>query len=320
MADFFNDGFGTDLLNAGLSLINARANRNFAREQATTAYNRQLSLMDRMNEYNTPSNQVKRLVEAGLNPNLAYGQLDLSGVSAPSVPQGEAVPQQAVQLHLQNALAASQIENMNANTDIKRQEAEADIKKKLSEIFKNEKEAERVGVLIDNDKATLREIEQRILNMSTQRRYTLLDIAYKSAIFDDAVNILHNQADMSYAEARQYAEYLQARMLNLRSGTRLNNSLASQADKQAALYNQEFEQNEWYWDNTYSLRSKSISLEGKSQNLADKTIGLSLDFMNKYGSTQKTMGLLLAGSQLLGNLTSSAADLSRFIPGRKFFK
>lgn len=47
-----------------------RANR----ELAEYAYQRDLEMWNRQNEYNTPSAQMQRFKEAGLNPNLIYGQ------------------------------------------------------------------------------------------------------------------------------------------------------------------------------------------------------------------------------------------------------
>lgn len=56
-------------------------------EQNTIAYNRQREFYDYQNEYNTPANQIARLREAGINPNLAYsnGTIQNVGTNSPSV-------------------------------------------------------------------------------------------------------------------------------------------------------------------------------------------------------------------------------------------
>lgn len=65
-------------LNAGLQNRANQINRQFALDM----YNRQrqdaLSDFDRVNAYNTPAAQMQRFREAGLNPNLIYGQANMS--------------------------------------------------------------------------------------------------------------------------------------------------------------------------------------------------------------------------------------------------
>lgn len=43
------------------------------REMAEYAYSKDLEMWQRQNEYNLPANQMKRMKDAGLNPNLMYG-------------------------------------------------------------------------------------------------------------------------------------------------------------------------------------------------------------------------------------------------------
>lgn len=53
-------------------LNQAKRQRGFQREMADTQYQRDVEMWNRMNEYNTPENQRKRLEEANLNPALMY--------------------------------------------------------------------------------------------------------------------------------------------------------------------------------------------------------------------------------------------------------
>lgn len=48
----------------------------FNAEQAELAYEREKELISSQNEYNSPENQMARYVEAGLNPNVIYGQIN----------------------------------------------------------------------------------------------------------------------------------------------------------------------------------------------------------------------------------------------------
>lgn len=56
---------------AGSSLLQNSANAKNKRSMWTQLW-MQKWLMDQQNEYNKPVNQMKRLAEAGLNPNLVY--------------------------------------------------------------------------------------------------------------------------------------------------------------------------------------------------------------------------------------------------------
>lgn len=66
----------------GSTYDNNKANKiASSREYAYT-----LDMWNRTNEYNTPANQMKRYEEAGLNPNLIYGQSNTTSAgSTPSV-------------------------------------------------------------------------------------------------------------------------------------------------------------------------------------------------------------------------------------------
>ena len=67
------------------------------REDATTAYNRQIEMWNMNNAYNDPSAQMERLRQAGLNPNLVYGNGATTTASAPSAPQASSATPQRFQ-------------------------------------------------------------------------------------------------------------------------------------------------------------------------------------------------------------------------------
>lgn len=52
------------------------------------AYQREVDMWNKANEYNSAAAQMSRLAEAGLNPNLAYGQLSGGNASAPAISAG----------------------------------------------------------------------------------------------------------------------------------------------------------------------------------------------------------------------------------------
>lgn len=65
------------------------AQRAYERDKASTdtAYGRELELMKYQNSFNSPAAQMQRFRDAGLNPNLMYGQGTPGNMQAPRVPQ-----------------------------------------------------------------------------------------------------------------------------------------------------------------------------------------------------------------------------------------
>jgi len=61
-------------VNAWLTNQQNRKNRNFADAQAKMAWSRDVQMWNMQNHYNSPSSQMNRLRDAGLNPHLMYGK------------------------------------------------------------------------------------------------------------------------------------------------------------------------------------------------------------------------------------------------------
>lgn len=83
------------LLNNGMSYKNARKlmtqQQEWNRQQAEWQNQVNIQNWQMQNEYNNPSNQMKRLQEAGLNPNLMYGNGSASTGNATSAPDAASV-------------------------------------------------------------------------------------------------------------------------------------------------------------------------------------------------------------------------------------
>lgn len=115
--------------NAGTAVANAKLNkknREWQEKMSALNYQRNIELWKMQNAYNTPFEQVKRLREAGLNPNLLYGNgsaatgnaSDISPADVPSTPSS--VPYDFSQAS--NGIASSlamyqnwQLNNLNMN-------------------------------------------------------------------------------------------------------------------------------------------------------------------------------------------------------------
>lgn len=100
--------------------------RQFAEHQAAVAYQRQLEMWNKENEYNTPSAQMARYVEAGLNPNLIYNNGQVPSPVPSVAPVGNStshVPQLSNPLSPENLsfarLTEAQIKNIEADTEKK---------------------------------------------------------------------------------------------------------------------------------------------------------------------------------------------------------
>lgn len=63
---------GSAVVGGASSLLGSNSSNAKAKRAATLAFQREKQLIDEANEYNKPVNQMARLEEAGLNPNLVY--------------------------------------------------------------------------------------------------------------------------------------------------------------------------------------------------------------------------------------------------------
>lgn len=115
---------GTTMLGTASSLMDNIYN-NYASKKATKAQNEwNLAQWDRENAYNHPAEIMKRYQEAGLNPNLIYGQAYESPAHLESARQ-QHVPLDSMHnllamynLDAQNQLLQSQKKEVDARTDL----------------------------------------------------------------------------------------------------------------------------------------------------------------------------------------------------------
>lgn len=100
------------------------SNRGAMRRQRLADQNN-IRFWQMQNEYNTPANQMKRLQEAGLNPNLIYGSGSANTGVAGSIALSKPAPYNVKNpVPLQSMLLGSQIDNINADTERKLVDAE----------------------------------------------------------------------------------------------------------------------------------------------------------------------------------------------------
>lgn len=87
-------GLISGALGAGASIMGginagrvAKIQRKGQMDLAQYAYQKDLEMWNRNNEYNSPAEQMKRLQAAGLNPNMVYGSGSVVGNTSGSIPQ-----------------------------------------------------------------------------------------------------------------------------------------------------------------------------------------------------------------------------------------
>lgn len=106
----------------------------FAREMYSRQYADNLALWNMQNEYNSPAAQMQRFKDAGLNPNLIYGQQNTAGpLTSPDVqkPQFDA-PQYG------NAISGGALATIDAMYNLEMKQAQTDNLKLQADVIKQE--------------------------------------------------------------------------------------------------------------------------------------------------------------------------------------
>lgn len=113
MSEFFESNLGAGLIDAGNNVLSQGI--AYFRDRAARQW--QEEIWNKQNEYNLPINQRKRLEQAGINPNLAFGSsASAMGSSMPSSPT-QHVPQMNLgDFYLKYKQAKAQIKAQEAAT------------------------------------------------------------------------------------------------------------------------------------------------------------------------------------------------------------
>lgn len=161
--------FGGSVIGSGLNAIfgNSAAKKAFKNQKQLMALQQQYAVenWNRENNYNTPAAQKQRLIDAGLNPDLMYGQgagsLQAGSIDAPTAPSAPMAPAAApdfgdtITKGAQAALAIAQAKKSKQET----------IAQQISNDYlvkRNEAEIRSLLSSADLSDAQKREIEARI--------------------------------------------------------------------------------------------------------------------------------------------------------------
>lgn len=231
--------FGANALNNKLSMKNQKKLMDYQND--INLRNWQLQ-----NEYNSPSNQMKLLREAGLNPNLAYGNLGNSAAaSVGSVSHGSVNSNFQTSKLANYQLAAAQIDNMksqneNLHSQNKLINAQAD---------KVNAETNRINKLLDYE-VERSDYENTLLSIgvskglvdmtfyrSNQELFNTIRQQQKLLNDDQHTQNLLNQLQTRYkiSESKATISLLAARTILARAQTNLTNNQAEES-KSRKLY------------------------------------------------------------------------------------
>lgn len=157
MAD---DSIYTGAAAAGIGVIGSLIQNKANKKAATVAFNRQRQLINEANIYNAPINQMSRLREAGLNPNLIYGQGPGSMVSA----NAGTPPAEHNENIFQNVgiyATMKQLANQKRQLDLQERDIKLRENQNPSIIKKTEAEADKINSDIDVNTHTIQTMLQQ---------------------------------------------------------------------------------------------------------------------------------------------------------------
>ena len=251
MADSNFAAASAAIMNAASNYAGGKANRRLAREQLakTIEYNKwatqeqqkenqkardwQESMWNKNNEYNTASNQVARLRAAGLNPNLAYGELSsgnatsagsaASGLNIPSLDQSAMTQGNSAYAHgiasagsalAEGVMMQAQIKNIESQTNMNN--AAADKSRSESGLTDVEKEIKELDLSIYNatkdvrtsmvhqEYATMKEQYNNLIESTRNLIQTRDNLSAQESFTKAQESCLPYQKYMQWCMAREY--------------------------------------------------------------------------------------------------------------------
>lgn len=239
--------------NRKFNAAQARIQRDWQDQAATTAYNRQRELIADQRLYDSPAAQMQRFVEAGLNPDLIYGQLNpgLMANNPDMAEGGYAASTNGIPFtDFPNvALTAAQVANLNADTNKKVSDSilsSARVKEIFGETVPSQATVSYLLASADSASATatytlhsLREIDSRIANMDADTAGKLLDNMFSEDSFDYRLRTLIANTDISETNAKNLQRVIDASVKELLSKSaknysdiKLNDSIIQLNDKE----------------------------------------------------------------------------------------
>lgn len=318
------------LFNLGSTITTNEYNQEIARQQRQ----HEINLWEMNNEYNDPSNQIARLENAGLNPDLVYGnpaQNNLSGNSSAPAGSGLAIPAQAPKA---DPYLLSQLQKIEA--DIYKTNMEGDNVDKQNQILDETGLAQalaNLGVTKAQEQDYLASVKQRHQLIDQSKKYVeQMDNNIK--LIQEKVKEVQKNAHLLDLKAMSEQELTKIYQLQ-QFGLQLSNEqqqiinkylpqkLCSEIDKNVADAQEsrasakELSSRDAYNEaNTLLTKSNKAFVDNKNRTETEKRRGISIDndikeIQKKYEDERQIMGLIESGTRSFENI---ADGVGNFIP------
>lgn len=231
---------GATLAASGINAASVGKTNKKTRKFISQQYDKQVQdnirLWQMQNEYNSPQAQMQRLTDAGLNPNLVYGNGATTEAGAiskgemkqwnPEAPQFDigGAAMNAIQSYNSFEMKQAQVDNAKAQNDILRQEAllkAADTARSLMTTAKTEFD---LNVAKDMRDTSLQIQQEQLRKIRADVEFTVSENERKSAmnasnLAEAAERILKIRQETANSEVQQ--ELISAQISNIRNDVRL---------------------------------------------------------------------------------------------------
>lgn len=286
-----------------------REQNEFNRQEAEKARDFQVDMWNKSNDYNTPAQQMQRLTEAGLNPNLVYGNgtSDMTAAAVPSTNMARASSTPTLQ---NPSVAAMNIAQALASIKVQNQQAEnmEQQNKNLAEDTRSKRINNDILENTQTEREDLVRLEKRI---KTYDRNIVMNKAYQESLHSEEreKELQKLDIDLTY-----YAD--NAKTNNEMAHTQLNNAIKI-ANKQVELMNSEMLKNRALATQAnidYQLKKWELDFKNKTMPQALQKVSVELQTA-KYlmykayeeGKTEVSKSMFMNAQRQLTNVLSSKA-------------
>lgn len=316
------------------------ANQNFNRQEAMSARNWQEKMIAQYRQYNSPSEQMKRFEEAGLNPALMYGSIQDTNTTPSGSPQASSNDSYSpVSMPLSNysdtAMQMAQIDVLRSQAEKNRADAglsgsnaetvdqlrDGLVKTQYAEwIFKNtsskwnsqqiEESAKRMNEIDENIKVLRQMVDEsraRIENLEEDTVSKSINNVYKSSWWNETIRNISSQADLNVATTRKVVLLMALEAANMQADTsnKLSQSLLN--GKLGSYYESMKLSNDAYRvDIIPRLKTNMI--------LQNNTLHFDLGQAKKFNTAERIVNMVSQSTNAVGSLLFGGAQLSKLLP------
>lgn len=306
-----------------------RQQLEWQREENKLAFDRSVEMWNMQNAYNSPSAQMERLQEAGLNPNLAYGSLgDANATNAPqaspvqvpslsdaaynnpydSFTAGAASLAQASQVMSTQALQEAQTKKLNYESvaqAIINSQLPSQLKAQLNVMLgQYEKDKETLNLIrsqvaeVDTNiklmNQTFDKVNKELLIMDEHLKGLKIDNFVRAATQDSRIKQIIAQSEISQAEAKTIMERL---TIEIQHGHLTNRGLDAQV---------------WQLATDKALRQAGLAVEWQNKLHGLIAEGHEIDAREYFGQMLKQISPEQA-KRVIAHQTSFIGDVTYFI-------